>query len=276
MALATVLGAAGFVGARLKARLEASGVEVYAPAKGDPTVFERPLGCVYYCAGLTADYAIRPFDTIEAHVGLIARLAKSATFERLVYTSSTRLYDASGAAVGDEASPLSLDPAQPRHLYDLSKALGENIALTQTGGRGAVARLANVFDWAPGGQGFLSEWLARAPAERTITLDSSPEVFRDYIHLDDVVDALMAMGGDAASQIVNVAGGQLVSNAQIAAVFERAGWSVSFAGSAKPPPPPRADILRLEALGVSPRPVLEVVDAYLSEVLRDAAHRPHA
>ena len=103
------------------------------------------------------------------------------------------VYDETGAAVGDEAAPLSLDPAQPRHLYDLSKALGENIALTQTGGRGAVARLANVFDWAPGGQGFLSEWLARAPAERTIALDSSPEVFRDYIHLDDVVDALMAM-----------------------------------------------------------------------------------
>lgn len=275
MSRVTVVGAAGFVGSRLCARLEAEGAEVYAPAKGDPGLFERDLGCVFYCAGLTADYAARPFDTVEAHVTLIAALAARAKFDRLVYTSSTRLYDASGAAVAAEADPLLLNPAEPRHLYDLSKALGENLTLTQTGGRGAVARLANVFDWAPGGQGFLSQWLMQAADQRSQTFDSSPEVYRDYIHVDDVVDALLAIAAAPGIGAVNVASGALVSNAQIAEVCEQAGWRVVFTRRDTPPPPPRADVAKLLSLGVSPRSVLDLVRGYLLELRAGAADRPH-
>ena len=53
-------------------------------------------------------------------------------------------------AEAHEAEPLVFDPTDPRRIYDLSKALGENLTLARTGGRGAVARLSNVFDWADG------------------------------------------------------------------------------------------------------------------------------
>jgi UDP-glucose 4-epimerase len=258
-----VIGAQGFVGRRLSARLVETGWDVFAPAKGDPGVFNRDLGTVFYCAGLTADYDRRPFDTVEAHASLVSELARAGRFERLIYTSSTRLYDGLSATTVDEATPLVFEPADPRRTYDLSKALGENVTLTRTGGRGAVARLANVYDWEDGAPGFLSDWLIRARGARDLRLDSSPHVARDYIHLDDVVAGLIAMAAGPSPGVVNVASGELVSNGEIAEVFGVAGWRVSFTGDAAPPAPPNAEVARLAGLGVHARPVKDVVAAYL-------------
>ena len=263
---ATLVGAAGFVGQRLLERLRQGGWEVYAPAKGDPDLLTRDLGVVFYCAGLTADYDRRPFDTVEAHATLVNEIARQGRFERLIYTSSTRLYDGLGLAEVNETQLLTFDPLDPRRTYDLSKALGENVTLTRTGGRGAVARLANVYDWQDGAPGFLSEWLIAARGERALTLASSPHIARDYIHLDDVVDALIAMADGEPAGIVNLASGELVSNAQIASVFAEAGWAVTFSGDANPPSPPNASAAKLMALGVTPRPVKDVVRGYLERL----------
>jgi len=257
----TVLGARGFVGSRLASRLAASGQAPWTPLRGDPDLLSRDLGTVYYCAGLTADYDRRPFDTVEAHASLLNEILRAGRFDRLVYCSSTRLYDGLPKAEVDETTPLVFDPADPRRVYDLSKALGENLTLTRSGGRGAVARLANVFDWADGAPGFLSEWLIEARGERELTLQSSPHIRRDYIHLDDTVDALIAIAGGEG--IYNVASGALASNAEIAEVFAAAGWTVRFTGEADPPPPPNASVDRLTSLGVRARPVKDVVRAHL-------------
>lgn len=259
---ATVVGAAGFVGVRLAQRLRAEGWDVWAPAKGDADLLARDLGVVFYCAGLTADYDRRPFDTVEAHASLVSRLVEAGRFERLVYCSSTRLYDGQRKDVVHEAEPLIFDPADPRRVYDLSKALGENLTLARTGGRGAVARLSNVFDWADGAPGFLSEWLIAARGSRDLELDSSPNIARDYIHLDDTVAALMAIAA-APVGVFNVAAGRLTTNAGIARVFEAAGWTVRFRGQANPPSPPNASVERLAGLGVRARAVEDVIRAYL-------------
>jgi nucleoside-diphosphate-sugar epimerase len=260
---ATVVGAAGFVGRRLVERLTAEGEAPWTPAKGDPELTARDLGVVYYCAGLTADYDARPFDTVDAHAGLAAEILRAGRFERIVYLSSTRLYDGLPKGDVDEAEPLVFEPTDPRRVYDLSKALGENLVMTRAEGRGRVARLANVYDWQDEAPGFLSEWLIRARAERQIALQSSPFMARDYIHLDDVVSALIALARSDAPQIVNVASGELRTNGEIAEVFEASGWSVGFSGDARPPAQPNARIDRLRVLGVSPRPVKDVVRAYL-------------
>jgi len=263
MAGYTVIGASGFVGARLVAALRQDGHDVYAPRRGDPDVFARELGQVIYCAGLTADYAARPFDTVEAHVSLLARLLQDASFSHLIYLSSTRLYDSSGVASGREDQSLILDPANPRHLYDLSKALGENLCLTVAGDRTAIARLACVFDWSPGAPGFLSEWLQRAANEKSMSLDSASGFVRDYIHLDDVVAALRAMTDGGVTGIVNLASGENVSNAELSEVFKRCGWSVSLARETPRQKAPLCDVKRLKAIWKAPRRVREVVENYL-------------
>lgn len=257
-----MIGAGGFVGSRLAARLAATGWDVYAPAKGDAEVFKRELGTVFYCAGLTADYDKRPFDTVAAHATLLSEILRADRLKRLVYTSSTRLYDGLPKAEVSETEPLVFDVTDPRRVYDLSKALGENLTITRSGEKGSVARLANVYDWEDAAPGFLSGWLIQARAGREITLQSSPHVARDYIHLDDVVEAMIAIAASR-NPIFNVASGELVTNGQIAEVFEQAGWRVSFTGDASPPPPPSAKVWRLANLGVTARPVRDVVAAYL-------------
>lgn len=264
MSAYTVIGAGGFIGSRLVEALRGRGAEVHAPARGDPELFGRDLGRVFYCAGLTGDFMVRPFDTVEAHVGLLSHVLSDARFERLIYLSSTRLYDSLGARGGCEDDVLEFDVAAPRNVYDLSKALGENLCLARSGGRAAVARLSNVFDWSDAAGGFLSDLLKRARRERAITLASSPQAGRDYIHADDVIAGLLAMDARNAQGIVNIARGEAISNAEIAQVFAAHGWTLELTGGDAPPHGPVCDVSRLAALGVTARDVRQVLGEALS------------
>lgn len=260
----TVIGAGGFVGGRLSSALREQGAEVYAPVRGDPDLFTRDLGRVYYCAGLTGDFMVRPFETVEAHVGLLGRVLGEARFERLIYLSSTRLYDSLGERGGREDDILEFDVTAPRNVYDLSKALGENLCLARSGGRAAVARLSNLFDWTDDAGGFLSDLLKRARRERAITVASAPQVGRDYIHADDVTAALQAMDAQGVEGILNVARGAVLSNGEIANVFAKAGWKLEFSGEATEQRGPTCDTQRLNALGVRPRDVRQVLAGILA------------
>ena len=260
----TVIGASGFLGSKVLTALTAAGHDVYAPARNDPGLFTRPLGRVFYCAGLTGDFITRPFDTVEAHVTLLAKLLQTATYDRLVYLSSTRLYDSLGANGGNEADTLALDPALPRSVYDLSKALGENLCLNQSGGRAVVARLSNVFAADPAASGFLSELLIRAKTERDIELNVSPNGGRDYIHADDAVAALLALDASDLTGIVNIARGEVVTNAELAGVFGAAGWSLRLTGQRGVTPPPVCDVTRLKGLGCTPQDVQELLTQILA------------
>lgn len=258
----TVLGASGFIGRRLVRALQAAGADVFAPRRGDPDIFTRPLGQVYFCIGMTADFSADPAATFDSHAAVLVRLLRDADFERIIYLSSTRLYD--GLAEGDEAAPLSLQPTHPRHLYDLTKATGEHFALMQSGGRGMAVRLGCVYDNSDDATGFLPQLLRRLPAEPTIALDSSPDAARDYIHVDDTVAALQAvMAKGTPGTIYNLASGENCDNACIADMLAaHGGWHISYRLAAgKAAPAPLIHIDRLRALGVTPRRLADFIQS---------------
>ncbi len=222
---------------------------------------ERDLGVLWYCAGTTADYDQRPFDTVDAHTCLVSEIIRMVNFERLIYCSSTRLYDGVSQKDVDESTPLVFDTTDPRRVFDLSKALGENLTLTRSEVRGVVARLSNVFNGQGGSPEFLSEWLNKATLSREIVLESNPSIRRDYIHLDDAVASLRAIASGFG--IYNVASGQLISNGEIAEIFKSEGWSVTFTGVAEMQPPPNVSIKRLLALGLTAKSVKDVIRKFL-------------
>lgn len=217
----TVLGAGGFVGTRLLTSLRQQGHSVHAPARDDDSWLGQELGHVVYCVGLTNDYLARPFDTVEAHAALLAGLLRQGRFERLVYLSSTRLYDSLASAVGEESAVLHLDPANPRHLYDLSKALGENLCLHHAAGRACVARLSCVYSDILGEGGFLAQVLPRGARGESFALDSSPAYARDYVHVDDVIELLQVLLLGGAQGIYNVGAGCNTSNGELLAALQR-------------------------------------------------------
>jgi len=278
MNCATIVGGGGFIGRRLVAHLRRLGWACRVPARDNREFLDDDddLGTVFYCAGLTADFARRPHDTVGAHVALLNDVLARADFDALVYLSSTRLYDGrpgfAGAEV-DEDTPLALDPAQPRHLYDLSKALGESLCRQASGGRARIARLSCVYS---GGDddadGFLGSLLARLrAADRgpALEVDSSAEATRDYVHVDDVLDALVAIAGRGTRPLYNVAGGVNVANRQLfARLGELAGCELRALRDGPVPCPAPVSIARMQSeFGWRPRALLDRLPELLGETV---------
>ena len=266
--LATLIGGNGFIGRRLQERLRRDGWSCWLPQRDDPELVRRPLGHVFHCAGLTADYAARPFDTVEAHASLLNRVLRDGRYDSLVYLSSTRLYDSLGPVDATEHLALHLAPDNPRHLYDLSKALGESLCRVAGHGRARVARLSCVWGDGPDAGGFLPDLLRRVQAARTgrvgtdrprLLVDSTPALARDYVHVDDVIDALLALATHDAFAICNVASGENVDNARLFECLGAAGdCELVATRSAAPLPLPRISIARMaSAFGWRPAGVLD-------------------
>ena len=257
MRKATLIGGNGYVGRHLLARLLRDGWACWVPQRDDLKLMHRDLGHVFYCAGLTADYAERPFDTVEAHTSLLNQVLRDTHYTSLVYLSSTRLYDSLGSSLGNvtatETSPLTLDPNNPRHVYDLSKALGESLCRVASGGRARVARLSCVWGGDQGSEGFLPELMrgvlaaCKKQGERArVQVNSSPHFKRDYVHIDDVVDALLALVEPADFGIYNVAGGRNISNTELfKCMFDASGCKVEAISERPSPVLPRISIERM-------------------------------
>jgi nucleoside-diphosphate-sugar epimerase len=261
---ATVLGAAGFIGSRLQAALAARGVNVCTPSRTDDVTGED-LGTVFYCIGLTADTHERPFDTVTAHVERLSQVLRTARFDLLVYFSSARVY--LGSTSSREVDPIRVDPLQPQSLYNLSKATGESLAV-HSGKPVRIVRLSNVYgpDW--DSQSFLSTVIAAACDDGRVTLRSSPQSAKDYVHVDDVVEWVIRIGEKSAHAAYNVASGVNVMQGEIVEELRRlTGCTVDLDSRARPVVFPPIDTSRLQAeFPASPRSVLAdlpwLVDLY--------------
>ena len=262
---ATVFGAGGFIGSRLAAHLRALGWEVQSLHRGDEGWRERDLGHVFYCVGLTADFRTRPFETIDAHVGLAVDVLRRGRFESLLYLSSTRVYAKSGS--GEETTPLLVDPTDPSDLYNLSKLMGEAACFAVDNPNVRVARLSNVFGHGMGDANFLTSVLREAIRTGAVELRQALDSAKDYVALNDVLEALVCVSVAGRERLYNVASGRDVTHAQIVqAVQDLTGCSVSVAPASPTSRFPAIVIDRLVNLGV--RPSGEVTGA-LASLIRD-------
>ncbi len=269
----SVLGADGFVGRAMCRYLRGEGADVRAFGRADTDYFSRPLGHAIYCAGLTADYQSRPFDTVEAHVTLFSRLLKDAAFESMIYLSSTRLYD-SGTGTGSEEESLTLSPHNPRHLYDFTKGLGEVLCLTAGRANVRAARLACVHGDDLSADNFLHNLLRDAGGNRALSVNSHPRVVRDYVHLDDVCRALAAIATTGRRQIYNVASGHNTANNELFALIERlTGCAITpmVASDTCCPRSPQIDVSALaEDFAIRPRKIEDALSEMLADRSKDS------
>lgn len=240
---ATLVGGNGFVGQHLSQHLRNMGWRCDEIAREDKVIPPHACGHVFYCAGLTADFRERPFDTVEAHVSYLGQWLKDGHFDSLTYLSSTRVY--ANATSTSEETDLSVNPNTSGDLYNLSKLMGESLCL-QSGRPVHVIRLSNVYGDAMPEQNFLAEILGSAVRTNRVVFRSTPDSEKDYISVQEVVDALSRIALKSDYGIVNLASGKNTSNQMIAEGLRKAGVHCSFELDATTIIFPRIDTKKLD------------------------------
>ena len=221
----TVLGGSGYLGSHLAAALQRAGHDVILPARGAP--LPRAAGHVLFCIGVASDFRTRALDTIAAHVSALERYLREPGWSSFLYLSSTRVY--AGSPDGRETTPLTLNPADADHLYNLSKAAGEALCLTIADPNLRVARLANVYGDDAGTGTFVADVL-RDARTGAVHFGLAPESAKDYVALDDVIALLPHIALHGRERLYNVAAGRNVRVGELAAALERiAGVRCTFA-----------------------------------------------
>lgn len=259
----TVLGASGFIGSHLAARLQLEGHNCWQPSRGDAALFTHQLGHVIYCIGLTADFRSRPFETVRAHVSVLADVLERGNFDSLLYLSSTRVY--AGLDVAQEDLPLRVNPGNPSDLYNLSKLMGESLCLSCGRPAVRVARLSNVVGDNPGSDNFLSV-LVREARSGQIALRTDPDSAKDYILLKDVLALLPSIAATGKERVYNVASGRNIRHLELT---DRLVGLTSCALKILPDAPiqhfPPIDIRRIRSeFGFAPTPVLDVLSSLIA------------
>lgn len=255
----TIFGSTGFIGQALAARLAALGHTVLTPARGEPLPAGRDLGHAIYAIGMTADFRSQPFATVRAHVTVLAEILEHARFESFTYLSSTRVY--AGAATGRPDQPLTVNPADPSDLYNLTKLAGEALCLGCGHPGAKVVRLSNVVGKGRPDSANFIDALVREAKTGLIELRSDPQSAKDYIRLDEVVALLPRIAAAGRARIYNLASGRNLTHAVwLEALARLTGCEVRVPTGLPPLVFPVIDIAALKAeFDFTPGAVLDVL-----------------
>ena len=245
----TILGAGGFIGAALVTWLESQGRTVHAITRGSLQALlaaRRPAGHVIDCIGLTGDFRVRPLDTAEAHVGLVARCLANLQFSSFLLLSSTRVYARADTAQEDVA--ISLLSADPSDVFNLTKLAGEALCLACPRPEIRVARLSNVYGASMSAGTFLGQVLREGEATGGVVFHQSAASAKDYVNIAALVRLLPDIAVRGRSRLYNVASGRNTSHGIIAERLQQiAGWRTSFASDAPTVLFPQINTTRLAA-----------------------------
>lgn len=249
----TVLGASGLIGSRLKSFLDQGGHEVFAPQRDDPRIYSQDLGHAIYCIGVTADFRHKPFETVAAHVTVLADLLSRASFESLLYLSSTRVYR--GTQSTEESADCRVNTNRPDDFYNLTKLAGEALCFASGRENVRVARLSNVFGVDFESENFLSELIRDALKMGHFMLRTSLDSAKDYISLPDTLELVTRIAISGKQTLYNVASGTNLSNrALVERIAEVTGCQVTVAPDAPLVVFPRILITRIREEFFSPTP----------------------
>jgi nucleoside-diphosphate-sugar epimerase len=263
----TVLGSSGFIGSHLVERLRELELAHFSPGRNDDLP-RGNLGDIIYCVGVGADFRTKPLETVDAHVCNLIRILRECEFDSFLYLSSVRLYQ---AQVGDtrEELPIQVAPLNPTDLMNISKAMGESL-LFNCGEKTRVARLSSVYGGDFASRSFLSAVLNEATSADRVTLRTSLDAERDYISIDDTVDALIKIATEGRYRLYNVASGANVSNRELTQrISELTGCRVEVVSDPSETTYPQIDINRLrEEFGFTPVSILDDMDRLVESYRR--------
>jgi nucleoside-diphosphate-sugar epimerase len=282
-----VTGADGFLGQALVRRLRDMGREVIAPS--------RAGGFDILQGDLDLKGAGHLFH-LAARTGVPAAWADPAGFHLVNAHGTVRVLEAcrqagcpmtyvSGFVYGrpDRMPIRESDPARPNNPYALSKWMGEEACrfyASAYGQRVGVVRPFNIYG--PGqDQRFLLpviiDQVVDPAAGEVVVKDLEPK--RDFIHVDDVIGALLAVAEGGAGGTYNVGSGESFSVREIIeAAFRAAGQAKPIRSTDETRPNEIMDVLAdttaLRGLGWEPRIDLDQGIAMMVAAARQRLRTP--
>jgi GDP-4-dehydro-6-deoxy-D-mannose reductase len=189
-----VTGAAAFIGSRLCPTLRSRGIEV-VEYDGDVRNQIRAVGrfdAVVHLAGRTRGetFARDPASAYETNVIGTANVLRfcSRVEARCVFVSSSAVYGLKDAAGQISESE---DP-NPQAPYAMSKWLAEGLCrrwAAEDDGEVAVMRLFNVYGAGQDPSFIVPYVIESIRNDRPVKIET-PRAVRDFVHIDDIVDAL--------------------------------------------------------------------------------------
>lgn len=263
----TIFGAKGFVGSELMRQLANGGQPAQGITRDNWPAPGSHLGHVIFTIGMTADFRQRLTETVEAQVVTLHRTLTSYRFESFLYLSSTRLY--SGAASTAENSALVARPADPDHVYNISKMAGEALCLAQTSANVRVARLSNLFGLGDTSPTFLNSVVREAAASGRVEIGQASGSAKDYLAVEDAAGALLAISGRGQHRLYNVGSGTNTSHLDIANLLSQYGTEVGFAPDGVEVTFPPLDVARAREEVPPPRHSIAEFVASVFEQRRD-------
>ena len=218
MALFTVIGGQGFIGAEVCEKLISEGHDVFVPAK-EESFLHRELGIVIYCAG-HGDCLNNPLKVINSNTTTLAEVIKLGLFQKLIYFSSTRLY--LNQKNSCEESDLSIISSDNRRLFNLTKLVSEELCLLSNKNI-VVVRPSNVYGTALNSPLYLPSIVRNAINHSHVDMYVSKSYEKDYVSVSDVVNAIfyLALTDVLKHKVYNIASGINVSAKSIADILQK-------------------------------------------------------
>lgn len=220
-----VTGHRGFIGRHLVAALGALKAPVVLVG-GDvrsPESWTGPFDLLFHLAAVMPHrFADDPGTGFSVNVeGTLKALeACRARGARMVFTSTCGVYSPSEAGAISETCPV--DPQTP---YARSKLMAEMLCRSYAdyfGVSSAILRLFNVYGAGQRPE-FLIPYLARCAVDGREAVVYHPEAGRDFIHVKDVVQALMRAGlVEAPFEVFNIGMGRPHTVRQVLEAVEKA------------------------------------------------------
>lgn len=232
----TVIGGRGFIGSEIVGNLKAKGETVVVPPRDDDSLFNSELGIVIYAAG-NGDCANTPFDVYKSNTELLAALLEKASFDKLIYISSTRLYmEQEGASESDDLTVCTNDN---RRLFNLTKLVSEELCL-KSARETIIVRPSNVYGLALKSKLFLPSIIRNAISNHHIDMYVAPEYAKDYVAVSDVAEVIYQISRHSQHKIYNIASGVNTTAADIAELISNKTdctikWHDGFKGEYFPP-----------------------------------------
>jgi UDP-glucose 4-epimerase len=286
MKRALVTGGFGFLGRATARRFRSAGYEVVGIGNGRWTreeheqqgfsswlsapvttaalmTLDGSFDVIIHCAGngsvgYSQNHPRQDFaKTVESSAELLEYMRLRNSSARLVYPSSAGVYGTRADAPIRES-----DPANPVSTYGYHKRMVEELCehhARRFGFRVDVARFFSIY-----GPGLTKQLLWDASVRMSSTEGDAEfwgtgDETRDWIHVDDATNLILALASSSADgmRIVNGAAGRRVTVREVLELLKAQLGSTSnivFSGKSRPGDPQfyLADIGRLRALGVEP------------------------